>query len=925
MKEILKLDELRSCSRNDQKKRKIGILLQLPGQTSERNMYNNQCGTENFRIFLDWLGKRIKLKDFKGYNGGLDCKRDQTGTDSYHTNFKNYEIMFHVSTLLPYSEGNDSSSAQQLARKRHIGNDIITIIFQDEPKDKLDGNYSGAIELNENPPLSSNLQLPFEPDTIKSHFQHVFLIIRASGRDERTRLPLYQIEVVKSRDIPAIPPSIAHFGIGSVSNNSNLFVADNNLREFILSKLINAENLAKTFAHNFKFAECCTRKNLLEDLVTDYGIGEKLVKPMSKLNMFAATTRRAFGLKPTSSSNSDRHILSSSKSSFDPNDQNYLDINSRAATVQNNSDCYNNYKLTKTDCKGGLAWPIYLKRPKHGSVSNSSYKISALLAISWCRVVLIVSDKDSDRVIFSIPSKSVLGWQAFGKQYRLFYGNCEAIRFFITTGQTAGYQALALSKDPSKDITYRLANCTPGHDCLTLNPKPQTSLKSGKKNPVHNFEIDSKFRIISVETKSHAYQIGLRPGHLILEANKILASDFESYHDLRKILEEGRPLSILVVPAPTKRENMDNLHSENIYHRIPKLSYGLPAKTQIDPPPLSSEKLPSINISNLPNNNNNNNPESISPQIERNSSLNMMMRRSKTDLTSSNFIQADPLVFNNNQTNKITQNSNRLDDILRTQSGYQPTTPKLNSNSNPMWLPPHNKYYKEVQKAQPKMNEPFSAKNKNSERIINLHKSVPNIDGSDMSNPLSQDIFISNQPRGAQSIMNLLGPDDQNQNNEYFQQPNNNNLITPNVPREKEYRGPRDYRPKYSTQISSQDIVINQINRSISKESSTKNIIADTTYSREEISSKSQEINTPENVQNFGSNNAMLGNQITNQEERGSENRRYTQYLPDRLKSPIRNILAKSQDEGVLSVRRASLNETLSRGEKTSSLGLRLC
>merc|ERR1712176_1673561 len=249
------------------------------------------------------------------------------------------------------------------------------------------------------------------------------------------------------------------------------------------------------------------------------------------------------------------------------------------------------------------------------------------------------------------------------------------------------------------------------------------------------------------------------------------------------------------------------------------------------------------------------------------------------------------------------------------------TTPKL--NSNPMWLPPHDKYYKEVQKAQPKMNEPFSAKNKNSERIMNLHKSVPNIDGSDMSNPLSQDIFISNQPRGAQSIMNLLGPDDQNQNNEYFQQPNNNNLITPNVPREKEYRGPRDYRPKYSTQISSQDIVINQINRSISKESSTKNIIADTTYSREEISSKSQEINTPENVQNFGSNNAMLGNQITNQEERGSENRRYTQYLPDRLKSPIRNILAKSQDEGVLSVRRASLNETLSRGEKTSSLGLR--
>lgn len=168
--EILKLDELRSCSRNDQKKRKIGILLQLPGQTSEKEMYNNQSGTENFRIFLDWLGGRIKLKGFTGYNGGLDCKRDQTGKDAYYTKFKNYEIMFHVSTLLPFSDGSDPSSTQQLARKRHIGNDIITIIFQDEPKESLEHNLTGAIELGDNPPTQSKLQLPFEPDTIKSHW-----------------------------------------------------------------------------------------------------------------------------------------------------------------------------------------------------------------------------------------------------------------------------------------------------------------------------------------------------------------------------------------------------------------------------------------------------------------------------------------------------------------------------------------------------------------------------------------------------------------------------------------------------------------------------------------------------------------------------------------------------------------------------------
>ena len=42
----------------------------------------------------------------------------------------------------------------QLLRKRHIGNDIVTIVFQ-EP---------GA--------------LPFSPKTVRSQFQHVFIIVR---------------------------------------------------------------------------------------------------------------------------------------------------------------------------------------------------------------------------------------------------------------------------------------------------------------------------------------------------------------------------------------------------------------------------------------------------------------------------------------------------------------------------------------------------------------------------------------------------------------------------------------------------------------------------------------------------------------------------------------------------------------------------
>lgn len=45
----------------------------------------------------------------------------------------------------------------QLLRKRHIGNDIVTVIFQ-EP---------GA--------------LPFTPQNVRSHFQHVFIIVCAQN------------------------------------------------------------------------------------------------------------------------------------------------------------------------------------------------------------------------------------------------------------------------------------------------------------------------------------------------------------------------------------------------------------------------------------------------------------------------------------------------------------------------------------------------------------------------------------------------------------------------------------------------------------------------------------------------------------------------------------------------------------------------
>ncbi|KAG5885331.1 hypothetical protein JTB14_020812 [Gonioctena quinquepunctata] len=128
---------------------KFGVLYQRFGQTDEEDLFCNNVTTPAFDDFLSLLGQRIQLKDHKGYRGGLDIQNGHTGDTAVYEVFKEREIMFHVSTLLPYTE----NDPQQLQRKRHIGNDIVAIVFQEE-------------------------NTTFTPDMIASHFLHTFIAIQ---------------------------------------------------------------------------------------------------------------------------------------------------------------------------------------------------------------------------------------------------------------------------------------------------------------------------------------------------------------------------------------------------------------------------------------------------------------------------------------------------------------------------------------------------------------------------------------------------------------------------------------------------------------------------------------------------------------------------------------------------------------------------
>ncbi|XP_036806421.1 rap1 GTPase-activating protein 1 isoform X1 [Oncorhynchus mykiss] len=213
---------------------KFGVIYQKFGQTTEEELFGNSDESPAFVEFLEFLGDKIELHDFKGFRGGLDVTHGQTGTESVYTNFHNKEIMFHVSTKLPYTEGD----SQQLQRKRHIGNDIVAILFQEE-------------------------NTPFVPDMIASNFLHAYVVVQVENAcsDNVT----YKVSVTARDDVPFFGPALP---------DPAIFKKGHEFHEFLFTKLINAE-YACYKAEKFAKLEERTRSALLETLYEELHINSQ--------------------------------------------------------------------------------------------------------------------------------------------------------------------------------------------------------------------------------------------------------------------------------------------------------------------------------------------------------------------------------------------------------------------------------------------------------------------------------------------------------------------------------------------------------------------------------------------------------------------------------------------------------------------------
>ncbi|XP_056023181.1 signal-induced proliferation-associated 1-like protein 1 isoform X3 [Ostrea edulis] len=339
---------------------KVGIMYCKAGQSSEEDMYNNEHSGPAFEEFLSCIGQKVRLKGFEKYRAQLDNKTDSTGQQSVYTTFNNCEMMFHVSTMLPYTPNN----TQQLLRKRHIGNDIVTIVFQ-EP---------GA--------------LPFTPKTVRSQFQHVFIIVRV--HNPCTDNVHYSIAVTRSKDVPPFGPHIPE---------NAMFTRSDQFAEFLLAKVINAENAAHR-CEKFIAMATRTRTEYLKDLAQNH-VTTTTLDSGSKLSKFSLGSGRK-------------------------------------------KDKVKQKVVPDIYASGAIIWNVQVEDFGSGSQTD------AVLAIS--SEVLVIQEESSKSVIFTVHCGAIIGWTAQANSIKIYFNQEESILIRPLSGEM----------EETEEICIRLKAVTPG-------------------------------------------------------------------------------------------------------------------------------------------------------------------------------------------------------------------------------------------------------------------------------------------------------------------------------------------------------------------------------------------------------------------------------------------------------------------------------
>jgi len=109
---------------------KIGVIYVKEGQDDQKIIFRNDTKSDLYAEFVRGLGWPIDVATHRGYLGGLDPKQTTGVSAPYYAN-SIMEVIFHEITSMP----TNPTDNQQIHKKRHVGNDIVHIVYSEDTSD----------------------------------------------------------------------------------------------------------------------------------------------------------------------------------------------------------------------------------------------------------------------------------------------------------------------------------------------------------------------------------------------------------------------------------------------------------------------------------------------------------------------------------------------------------------------------------------------------------------------------------------------------------------------------------------------------------------------------------------------------------------------------------------------------------------------
>lgn len=211
---------------------KIAIIYVAPGQSKQQDILANESGTPAYLAFCRAIGYEIDLLNHEAgqnhYVGGLDTKSGSNGPKALYYADSSTEVIFHTATMMPTKIGDH----QQIDKKRHVGNDFVHIVWNDNRRD-------------------------YAPATISSQFNDVHVVIHPLARAHES---LYRVKIFSKKGIPVFGPLM-----------SDMIVDGSVLPLLVRQTAMNAHRLCRARAPAY-LSPHLTRKKLIEEIDDRYAV-----------------------------------------------------------------------------------------------------------------------------------------------------------------------------------------------------------------------------------------------------------------------------------------------------------------------------------------------------------------------------------------------------------------------------------------------------------------------------------------------------------------------------------------------------------------------------------------------------------------------------------------------------------------------------